>query len=368
MAGNNAVDAAATAANNAAPGIAGALDYISALGLATKITTVLGLAALALIAAYLLSQQWLATRNATIAQAVKTGNNTVLDTLLGNSNVDLASLDNQQKFAIATTEAKQRFLTRLLTYALAFFAFLALLGFIVVILRPMPAVAQPQQPIDPLTMAALLRYVPEAQRQAECVKTLPAATCVRVVAAIAGLATTPPSTPAVETAVSAALDKGTIAPVLARAVQKVNLVALGRPNGWDVDIFWCEGENAAFNRARAEAAAAALGQTPGERIAPGIVLGRIQAGARSSKPQRADAPDTGAGRFVLTDSSRGNAAAVAAIIATIAARTGSSYTSRPSATPRPWYIQLFDCTRPTPPFAHAGFKPINPALLHALHP
>lgn len=360
MLNTGGVVAAAAASNQGNSGISGALDYLSALNIATKITTVIGLAALAVLCAFLLSHQWLAGRRALIDKAISTGNDELLGTALGNSNVPLDRLNKDQKFQIASTEVRQRFLTRLISQAFIFFAFLALLGFIILILRPKPVAAQT---IDPLTMAGLLKFVPPDQRQQQCVKTLDATTCGRIVDAIADVHAEP-QTAEVKDAVTTALDTGKVPTALANAVKKsvlttpITQIVKGDPKGWDIDFLWCDGDNAAANQAAAQAAAQALGASPGEQIAPGVRLGRIRAAARSAVGVAADAPGEGSGRIILTDGSSGKDEAAAAIVKTLYARGVPDYTMQSSATPKSWYIQLFNCApRPTK---------INPAMLQAV--
>ncbi|MGB7654177.1 MAG: hypothetical protein WBL74_01730 [Novosphingobium sp.] len=330
----------------------GALGIFSALDVATKITTVLSLAALALLIAFLLARQWLANQRRTINAAIETGNADVLKTMLGQSGVDPGKVGKAEAGEILLTDVRQRFWLKLIQYGFALIGFLALLGFVLMLLAPKKAEAKP---IDPLTMAGLLKFVPPDQRIALCLKTLDQPTCEAIVG-ILGSAYSPPQSETVKEAVDDSLNQGTASPELANAAkatlspQLKALVIVGNPKGWDIDFNFCEGPNSAANEARARAAANALGQTPGETIAPGIMLGTIRVRPLTTSGQPDGAPGPGGGAVVLSDSSSGKADAVNAVVATLTKRGVPGYAVRPSASQQKWSIQFYNCAAPRPPF------------------
>lgn len=356
---NGSLQAAAAASNQANASV---FDYIGTLSIATKITTVIGLAALAILCAFVLSRLWLVNRSRAVEQAIGQGEE-ALTAVLGNNislnKLKLEGLSQQRKLEVIRTELRQRFWSRLTSQALMFFALLAVLTFFGLLLRPKPAAAETAQPVDTISMTNLLKFVPEASRQVECVKSpgFSAELCARIVASIAGVYIKP-DTPEVKTAVVDTISSGKITPALATAISRVSV---GVPSGWDVDFFWCDGNNAARNKAAAEAGAAALAQTPGEKLTPSVRLGTIQVMARASHTQVADAPQAGTGAFILSDASTGKSEAVDAILSTLSARGQARYKVLNSATPKRWYVQIFDCS---PPARLRGIDNVDPTILN----
>lgn len=330
----------------------GALGIFSALDVATKITTLLSLAALALLIAFLLARQWLANQRRTINAAIETGNADVLKTMLGQSGVDPNKVGRAEAGEILLTDVRQRFWLKLIQYGFALIGFLALLGFVLMLLAPKKAEAKP---IDPLTMAGLLKFVPPDQRIEQCRKTLDQPTCEAIVG-ILGSAYSPPQSETVKEVVDDSLNQGTTSPEFASAAkatlspQLKALVINGNPKGWDIDFNYCNGPNVAANEARARAAATALGQNPGETIAPGIMLGTIRVRPRAATGIPDGAPGPGEGAAVLSDSSPGKADAVIAVMGTLAKRGVQGYAVRSSATQQKWSIQFYQCTAPRPQF------------------
>lgn len=333
----------------------GALGVFSALDVATKITTLLSLAALALLIAFLLARQWLANQRRTINAAIESGNTDMLKTMLGQSGVDPNKVGKAEAGEILLTDVRQRFKLKLIQYGFALIGFLALLGFVLMLLTPKKAEAKP---IDPLTMAGLLKFVPPDQRLAQCLKTLDQPTCDTIVGVL-GSAYSPPQSDTVKEAVDDSLNQGTASPELANAAKATlspqlrNLVIVGNPKGWDIDFNFCEGPNAAANEARARAAANALGQNPGDTIAPGVMLGTIRVRPFATPGQPDGAPGPGGGAVVLSDSSSGKADAVNAVVATLAQRGVPGYAVRSSATQQKWSIQFYNCAAVRPNFRDA---------------
>lgn len=321
-----------------AGGLAGALDYIGALNVATKITTVIGLAALAVIVAFLLSSQWLSGRRAQISQAIDKGDDQALAALLGTMNVSLDGMSAAEKFDTAREESRRRFWQKMVWQSFLFAGFLALLLFVWALVQPKPRTPE-REPIGAMTMMQMLLFVPEDQRQALCARTLAAGQCGNIVQSIAGLSRQ--GTPKVEQQVATSLAEGTVAKGLAIRLDRIGTVrgvqrlTAGDPRGWDVVFRACGGAMGARNLKNATAAARALAQVPGERIASGVTLGAIDVGHAAAQPM--------GGTWIASDASAGKAEAVAAIRRTLAARGFDRYPVRESAATGKWRIELFDC-------------------------
>ncbi len=314
--------------------LTGALDYLGALNVATKITTVIGLAALAVIVAFLVSSQWLSGRRAQIERAIDKGDDDALAALLGHVDVPLDGLTREQKFALGREQSRQRFWTKMVWQALLFAGFLAVLAFVWALVSTKPAAAA-REPISAATMTRMLLFVPEAEREDMCARTLEAGTCADIVQSIAGLSRNAPAK--VEQAIATSLNQGTVTPQLSNALGKLKTVQLtaGKASGWDVAVRWCGGLYARRNEERAMATARALSQTPGERIAPGVTLGRIAVGRAERRP--------GAGAYIAADSGKGEAAAAAAVRAVLAARGIDRYGVQQATTPSKWRIEVYEC-------------------------
>lgn len=344
----------------------GLLGVVSVFDVAPKITTVLGLAALALLIAFLLARQWLANQRRTINTALEDNDVDKLKTLLGHSGINPDKVGKAEAGEILLTDVRQRFWLKLVQYGLGLIAFLALLFFVLKVITPEKAEAKP---IDPLTMAGLLKWVPPDQRLEKCVNTLDDASC-KVIVELLGEAYTPPKDEAAKTAVDESLEEGTTTPQLATAAKAAlspqlrALVILGNPKGWDIDFNYCGGINAAANEAKARAAAGALGQNPGETIAPGVTLGNIRVRPVSSASQTAGAPGPGGGTIVLTDTGTGKTEAVNAMLATLTQRGVAGYTVRQMSSGPKWSIQFYNCAGLSPKFMGAATKvqlPVSPS-------
>jgi hypothetical protein len=310
-----------------------AMDYIGTLSVATKITTVLALAALALIVAYLLSSQWLSARRGQIDRAIAAGDDDALAALLGNVSIDLDTLDAGQKYALGRDQSRQRFWQKMVGQALMFAGFLALLAFVWALVQPKPAVSAER--IGVTTMTRMLLFVPEAQRQELCARTLEAAACTEIVQSIAGLSREGPAK--VEQEIANSLENGKVSTSLSTALKGLKPVQLtaGDAGGWDVVIRWCDGLFAKRNRARAAVTARALAQQPGERIAPGVTLGSIATAPATGRP--------GVGAYIAADGGAGEQAAAAAIRAILIARGITHYALRRAPTPSKWRIEVVEC-------------------------
>jgi hypothetical protein len=312
-----------------AGGLAGALDYIGALNVATKITTVIGLAALAVIVAFLLSSQWLSGRRAQISQAIDKGDDQALAVLLGTMNVSLDGMSPAEKLATAREESRRRFWQSFL-----FAGFLALLLFVWALVQPKAAPAG--EPIGIATMTRMLLFVPENERQEMCAKTLGDAPCADIVQSIAGLSRQ--ATPKVEQQIATSLNQGTVSNGVATTLRRLSpmtILTLGDPKGWDVAFRWCEGPEGDADRARATAAARLLAQVPGDRIAAGVTLGRI-----SVLPSTTATPGL---PYIAADGSDGGKEAVKAVRNLLLSRGGGLYGASPRGDAGKWQINVYHC-------------------------
>lgn len=176
-------------------------DAVNVLGVAGSITTVLSLAALSLLIAFLLARQWLHGKRGAVREAIEHSDNEALARLLGGTAVPLDTLTADQKFTLATEELRTRSRSRLIGHTLMFFAFLALLGFALVLALWSGPRGEVQK-VDPLLALDVLQHVPPDRRSAACRKLLSGEECVRAEPLIATLAYRAPSaaqTEAVET-------------------------------------------------------------------------------------------------------------------------------------------------------------------------
>ena len=336
-------------------GLEGAVDWLGALGVATKITTVIALAALAVIVAFLLSSQWLAGRRRQISQAIDKGDDDTLAALLGTMNVSLDGMSPDQKFAFGREESRRRFWQKMVWQSFVFAGFLALLVLVWALVQPKKAPATPEPvptgspaptPVpttgptpaaDVVGVTALLLALPEDQRYDLCLQAMPDDLCGRLVRSIAGSGRVVPE--AVEREIAGSLGAGEVPADLASRVQVAPVVkgrtrlTAGAPDGWDVVFRWCTGVDAKRSEAKARAAAAALARVPGERIAPGVKLGAVEL----TPIDRV----RGYGAFIATDASRAKAAA--AIRATLAARGFDRYGVREMAATGKWRIDVYQC-------------------------
>jgi hypothetical protein len=122
-------------------------------------------------------------------------------------------------------------------------------------------------------------------------------------------------------------------------------LSAGRANGWDIDVFWCEGARGADNLALADKAARHLAQTVEIRRqvgkAPAIVtpIGRVRLRLLTIERQRE--PGYRPQGLELRGEAREMAAADA--IRSSLARTGLAFRYRPASQVTPWYLSVFVC-------------------------
>lgn len=116
-------------------------------------------------------------------------------------------------------------------------------------------------------------------------------------------------------------------------------------DGWDVDVFWCEGRAGAESYAAARrAAATAVGlSTGGRTLAPGVRLGRVRLRVLSAKSQASGLFFRGRSNHVVEDGLPGEAEAAKALAAELS-RGGAAYHVRTNlATKTKWYLSAFAC-------------------------
>ena len=168
------------------------------LGVAGSIATLIALAALSLLIAYLLATQWLHSKGDAAKAAIKKGDDNALARLLGGSAIPLDNLSPDQKYALATEELRTRARLRTIAQALIFFGFLALLGFALSLglsskREEGPSARKPVQ-LDLLAALNVLRYVAAAERPQLCLTLMTKDDCERAAPMIAGLTYQAPTT------------------------------------------------------------------------------------------------------------------------------------------------------------------------------
>lgn len=165
------------------------------LGVAGSITTLIALAALSLLAAYLFGAQWLRGKDDAAKAAIDRGDNDALARLLGGINIPLEGLSADQKYALATEDLKTRARQRTIVQGLIFFGLLAILGFALALAFRSEDNATPDKVVklDPLAALNILRLVPESERQNVCLTLMSKDDCDRAAPMIASLTYQAPS-------------------------------------------------------------------------------------------------------------------------------------------------------------------------------
>lgn len=135
------------------------------------------------------------------------------------------------------------------------------------------------------------------------------------------------------------------------------VLAVGKSNGWDIDIFWCQGPDEGVHFAQAVNVATLLGNksSAGERVG-GEILGRVRLRSLpkdvQSKPEYAPR-----GPIIVADNAAEKALAKGITDALAAARTPVTFQHVPGASGTAWYIGAFVC--PTPAQAPALAPPVT---------
>lgn len=158
-------------------------------GVAGSITTLLALAALSILGAYLLAAQWLHGKDTAAKAAIDQGDDRALARLLGGVAVPLDALTPDQKYALAAEELRSRARQRTILHALLFFGFLALLGFALALALAPPRAAPADKAVrlDLLQALNVLSYVQSDQREKLCPTLMAREDCVKAATMIASL-------------------------------------------------------------------------------------------------------------------------------------------------------------------------------------
>ncbi len=122
------------------------------------------------------------------------------------------------------------------------------------------------------------------------------------------------------------------------------VLAVGRPRGWDIDVFWCRGPNESATYITASTAAASLAQlsTANTPIAPGVALGRIR--LRPLPVEINSQPGYGlAGNVVRPENRSDEMSAAQALLRTLNAAQPTGFTVSIARSRTPWYISVFAC-------------------------
>lgn len=122
-------------------------------------------------------------------------------------------------------------------------------------------------------------------------------------------------------------------------------LSAGRANGWDIDVFWCEGARGADNLALADRAANHLAQMveirrqAGKAPATVTPIGRVRLRLLTIERQRD--PGYRPQGLELRGEAREKAAADA--VGSSLARAGLAFRYRPASQVTPWYLSAFVC-------------------------
>jgi hypothetical protein len=122
------------------------------------------------------------------------------------------------------------------------------------------------------------------------------------------------------------------------------VLAVGRPQGWDIDVFWCRGPNESATYITASTAAASLAQlsTANTPIAPGVALGRIR--LRPLPVEINSQLGYGlTGNVVRPEDRADEKTAAQALLRILNAAQPAAFTVSTAGSRTPWYISVFAC-------------------------
>lgn len=131
---------------------------------------------------------------------------------------------------------------------------------------------------------------------------------------------------------------------------QTQILSSGRRDGWDVDVFWCQGEGEGLRFARARAAAVTLAgaATAESPLAPGVRLGRVRLRVLPAQLQgSSDYPRLGP--IIVRDTGAGEAEAATAIQNKLRIPDQPAYRLVPAIRPTRWYLSVFVCDGVPPP-------------------
>lgn len=132
------------------------------------------------------------------------------------------------------------------------------------------------------------------------------------------------------------------------AIFETEIISTGRKNGWDIDVFWCQGDNEDENRAAARRAAVKLSAGP-DQLAPEVLRGVVQ--LRGFPVDRQAAAGIPPGRtFVAWDNGRGEEAAAEAVRQRLNDGPTELVFGKANTVERTlWRLSVFVCTAPPAP-------------------
>lgn len=156
------------------------------LGVAGSITTLISLAALSILVAFLLARQWLAGKRFEVREAISRRDNEKLALVLGGRAGPLNELDAQGQLTLAMEDLRTRSRLKIVSYALIFFTLLAILVFASVIWL-FSNKNDNIKKLDIIQVLDILRIVPVPGRLAACQKLMPARDCENATALILAL-------------------------------------------------------------------------------------------------------------------------------------------------------------------------------------
>lgn len=123
-----------------------------------------------------------------------------------------------------------------------------------------------------------------------------------------------------------------------------SVLSAGSPTGWDVDVFWCDGDNKAPNQASAQTIAKVLADWANAQkdIGAGIHLGRIRLRPLPVERQTDQQPHDR--NYVAYDSGPGEQDVAQALLRTVGSRVTPALTPFPSrGRATKWYLSIFVC-------------------------
>ncbi|MEI6486889.1 MAG: hypothetical protein WCO11_11560 [Sphingomonadales bacterium] len=129
-------------------------------------------------------------------------------------------------------------------------------------------------------------------------------------------------------------------PQLNPATQPASLtLSAGRRDGWDIDVFWCEGPGAASNLPQANDVARRLASPAYSAARDAVLIGRVRLRMLPIVRQR----DPGYRPLGLEVRGEAGEGPTAQKIAASLSGTGGQFQYRPSTQVTPWYLSVFVC-------------------------
>ncbi len=216
---------------------------------------------------------------------------------------------------------------------------------------PNPALVQQpaagQQPINPLNLLRLIKLFPPGERMAKCMLVETAPNCTILIDAIADLTVAVAPAP-LQARATEALTARVASPAFVAEVARLQpraadtVYSIGAGNGWNVDVFWCQGINDGTLLARGKLVANALSSKVGADIGGGTVVGRIRLRGLATGFQGNGYPSTGL--LLRAEASADEQRAADSIIAYLSTASGMVFAKGSSKTRTPRYLSVFVCS------------------------